>query len=109
MGEIISTAIIGIIIIVLGIINMKGNLSLLHSYHRDNVKEEDKLPFGKKVGLGTIIVGVTLILFSVFNAITFYTKNQLFDIIGIVFLVVGLIVGFVFIIYTIKKYNKKIF
>ena len=109
MGEIISTAIIGIIIIVLGMLNMKGNISLLHSYHRDNVKEEDKLPFGKKVGLGTILVGATLILFSVFKAITFYTKNQLFDIIGIALLVVGLIVGFVFIIYAIKKYNKKIF
>lgn len=48
MGEFIIQIIIGLIIIIIGILNMKGNISLLHSYHRKRVKKEDIIPFGKK-------------------------------------------------------------
>ena len=41
MGEFIIQIIIGLIIIIIGILNMKGNISLLHSYHRKRVKKED--------------------------------------------------------------------
>ena len=39
---------IAVLLIVLGVLNMKGNVSSLHSYHRRRVSEEDRLPFGKK-------------------------------------------------------------
>ena len=58
----IVTAIVGIVCIVLGFSNRKGNINSLHSYHRERVSEEDRLPFGKAVGLGTIIIGVALIV-----------------------------------------------
>ena len=48
MGEFIIQIIIGLIIIIIGILNMKGNISLLHSYHRKRVKKEDIIPFEKK-------------------------------------------------------------
>ena len=35
--EHLVTAIIGIICIVIGIMNRKGNVSMLHSYHRNRV------------------------------------------------------------------------
>jgi hypothetical protein len=57
MPAFVVTALVGIVCIVLGISNMKGNISSLHSYHRSRVSEEDRIPFGKKVGLGTIIIG----------------------------------------------------
>ena len=41
MGEFIIQIIIGLIIIIIGTLNMKGNISLLHSYHRKRVKKED--------------------------------------------------------------------
>ena len=56
MGEFIIQIIIGLIIIIIGILNMKGNISLLHSYHRKRVKKEDIIPFGKKVGIKSNIV-----------------------------------------------------
>ncbi|MBQ8331912.1 MAG: hypothetical protein IJX94_05390 [Clostridia bacterium] len=37
-------------IAVLGIINMTGNISSLHWYHRQRVTKEDRKPFGKLVG-----------------------------------------------------------
>ena len=43
----IVTFIVGIVVIVIGMKNRNGNISMLHSYHIKNVKEEDKLPFLK--------------------------------------------------------------
>ena len=55
---------LGILVSVLGIINMTGNISSLHSYHRHRVTEENKKPFGRLVGLGTLIIGITMIIFG---------------------------------------------
>ena len=44
----IVTFAVGVICIVLGIINMRGNISSIHSYHRRRVAKENILPFGKK-------------------------------------------------------------
>ena len=71
MGEFIIQIIIGLIIIIIGILNMKGNISLLHSYHRKRVKKEDIIPFGKKVGIGSIIIGITIILAGVFTILNY--------------------------------------
>ena len=43
----IVTGILGLILVILGIVNMTGNLSTLHSYHRHRVSERDRKPFGK--------------------------------------------------------------
>ena len=37
MGDVIGPVILGIIISILGISNMKGNISSLHWYHRQRV------------------------------------------------------------------------
>ena len=56
MGGIITslivTIIVGIALIIIGVLNTKGNVSMLHSYHTKIVKEEDKIPFGRRVGCG---------------------------------------------------------
>ena len=61
---------VGVVCIVLGISNMRGNISSLHSYHRHRVSEEDRIPFGKQVGLGTIIIGIGIMVFSVLLSVT---------------------------------------
>ena len=81
---------VGVVCIVLGRSNMRGNISSLHSYHRHRVSEEDRIPFGKQVGLGTIIVGIGIIVFSVLSTVTLYTENNVFILTGIAVLSVGI-------------------
>ena len=101
--ESIVTLALGSICIVIGLSNCKGNISTLHSYHRNRVAEEDILPFGKLVGLGTIIIGISLIIASI---ITLTINSEL--IINII-LTIGFIVGMGLNLYAIIKYNKGLF
>ena len=94
--------IIGLSLIVVGIFNMKGNISLLHSYHRKRVKEEDVIPFGKKVGVGSVIIGITIIIAGILSILNYtYMSN--------VILGVGIMIGCILIFYAMLKYNKGIF
>ena len=105
----IVTFLVGVVCIVLGISNMRGNISSLHSYHRSRVSEEDRIPFGKQVGLGTIIVGIGIIVFSVLSSVTLYTENDIFILVGTAVLIIGIILGLVISFRAIIKYNKGIF
>lgn len=105
----VVTLLVGAICIVLGVSNMRGNISSLHSYHRHRVSEEDRIPFGKQVGLGTVIVGVGIVVFGVLSAITLYTENDMFISIGTAAMIVGIIVGLVLSFGAMIKYNKGIF
>ncbi len=109
MAEYIVAFLLGVACIFLGILNMRGNISSLHSYHRHRVSEEDKIPFGKKVGLGTIICGCAVVVFSGLSAITFHTENRMFVLVGTVLLIAGLVVGLGLSFYAMIKYNKGIF
>ena len=100
---------VGVVCIVLGISNMRGNISSLHSYHRHRVSEEDRIPFGKQVGLGTIIIGIGIIVFSVLLSVTLYTENDIFALIGTALLIMGLVIGLVISFRAMQKYNKVIF
>ena len=81
---VIVTFLIGVVCIVLGIANRKGNISSLHSYHRNRVLEEDRIPFGKKVGLGTIIIGCTFIVFSILKALALVTGQEIYTLLSTV-------------------------
>ena len=105
----IVTFLVGVVCIVLGISNMRGNISSLHSYHRNRVSEEDRIPFGKQVGLGTIIVGICIIAFSVLSSVTLYTENDIFILVGTAVLIIGIILGLVISFHAMIKYNKGIF
>ncbi|MBO5869370.1 MAG: hypothetical protein J6Q89_01345 [Clostridia bacterium] len=109
MSSTIGTFIVGIVCIFFGISNMKGNLSSLHSYHRHRVSEEDRIPFGKKVGLGTVIAGGSIVLFSIFNTLTYYLEIPVFALIGSSVLAIGLVIGLGISFYAMFKYNKGIF
>ncbi len=94
--------IVGIILLVLGIINMTGNISSIHSYNRKKVKEEDVPKYGKAVGIGTLIIGISLIADFVL---------VLLDLLIVVpfVLITAIVVGLAFILYAQFKYNKGIF
>ena len=57
----IALLILGIFIAIIGIVNIMGNISTIHSYNRRKVREEDVPKYGRAVGTGTLIIGVSLI------------------------------------------------
>lgn len=109
MSSMIVTVLIGILLCALGGVNMTGNISSLHSYHRKRVREEDKKPFGRLVGIGSIIIGISLAAFGVFMYAHEKTQNMLYFIVGCVVLGVGLVVGLGINFFAMIKYNKGIF
>ena len=105
----ITTTIVGIILCVLGCVNMTGNISSLHWYHRQRVTEKDRKPFGKLVGLGTLMIGVAIILFGILFWIYETTMMEWLIILGTVILGIGIIAGLGLSFHAMIKYNKGIF
>ena len=109
MAAMITIVVLGIICVILGILNMMGNISSVHSYHRHRVSEKDRLPFGRLVGLGTVIMGISI---AVFGVLTFIGERAGSD--ALVFaatgiLLAGIAVGLILSFYAMIKYNKGIF
>ena len=92
---------LGLLISVLGIINIMGNISTIHSYNRRKVKEEDVPKYGKVVGTGTLIIGVSLVLGYI---VSFWSEAIMAFII-----LPAVAVGLGFLLYGQFKYNKGIF
>ena len=109
MSDVIGPIIIGIFISILGVSNMKGNISSTHRYHRKRITDENRLPFGRMIGLGTIICGVSIVIFGCLSFAAVKTQIDLFTIIGTVIVVVGLVIGLALSLYAMIKYNKGIF
>lgn len=108
MFESIIGIAVGIVLIVIAIMNMKGNVKMLHSYHIDNIKEEDKIPFGKMVGTGILIVGCGIAIFGALSLCAKLLTNSIFTKIGMGLLIVSILIGVGIALYAIKKYNGKI-
>ena len=109
MSSFIGPIVLGIVLIGIGISNMKGNISSIHSYHRHRVSEQDKKPFGEKVGLGTIMIGCAAIIFGILSYMTRLTEKPVYGTVGTGILIAGLIAGLGISFYAMIKYNKGIF
>ena len=109
MATFITVLGLGILISILGVINMTGNISSRHWYHRQRVTEENRKPFGKLVGLGTLIIGLAMIVFGILFLIFEQTQLQALVVIGLIELIVSIIVGMIVSFYAMKKYNGGIF
>ena len=109
MEKFIAFMILGVAIIVMGVLNTRGNISTMHAHHRRRVSEENRLPFGKMVGAGTIVIGVSLFLNGVLRAVTYFTKILVFSKVGTGVVIVGLLVGCTIMFTAMFKYNKGIF
>ncbi len=93
--------ILGVFLSVLGVVNIKGNISTIHSYNRRKVKEEDIPKYGKAVGTGTVVIGASLILAYL---VTFWNEAAIDYII-----IPAMVIGLAFILYGQIKYNHGIF
>lgn len=100
-GNIIMLS-LGVIMVLLGIANLKGNISTVHWYNRHRVTEEDVPKYGKFMGLGSITIGFSVILTAVLMMIF---NNEIFYYIS----VAGIIAGIALMLYAQIKFNKGIF
>ena len=107
--ESIVSLIIGVVVVLMGISHRKGNLSLLHSYHRNRVREEDKIPYGKRLGLGMFIIGGALLIAGGLGFFKASLSETLYSILHNVILIGGLVVGCGIVFSAMFKYNKGIF
>ena len=99
-GCIIETA-VGVLLVVLGcLIWFKRKVSLLHSYHYKNVKEEDLPSYCRLVGIGLILMGLGIAAAGVLNL--FYSS------LWWVAVLVGFVSGFAVFVFAQKKYNGSI-
>ena len=105
----LATVIVGLFLVVIGIVNMTGNISSLHSYHRKRVREEDKKPLGRQVGLGSILCGASCAVFGALFFVYERTANDLFVWIGVTLLLLGLAAGSLIMLRAICKYNGGLF
>ena len=89
--------IVGILLSILGAVNIKGNIRTIHAYNRRNVREEDIPKYGRAVGTGTLIIAAAFFV---------SLRNES----AVSFIVLpGLAVGLAFILYGQIKYNHGIF
>ena len=109
MFENIVFLLIGAFCIYGGILSRKGNLSLIRPLRRRRIAEADRLPFGKIVGLSTIIIGVGAIFSGVFSILAKLLAVQMLAMIGSIALVIGIAIGAILSCYAMIKYNKGIF
>ncbi len=102
-------AILGLLIILLGISNIRGNISSVHWYHRKRIAKEDVRPFGRLIGGGTVIIGSSLVVLGCFALAEEMTGDKIYMEIGAATAVIGIAAGVILSLYAVIKYNKGLF
>ena len=109
MSVLITTADLGLLLIIIGISNMMGNIYSVHWYHRHRVTPENVKPFGKLVGIGTGLIGIAMIIFGILHLVYLKTQAELLLTVGSAILIICAIIGIAISFYAMIKYNKGIF
>lgn len=100
--EYIFMLLAGAVLIVLAIQNFKGNISTIHSYNRRRVSKANAPRYGRTMGLGTLIMGVSITATAILQMI--FHLEAIFYL-----LAAGVAVGLAVMVYAQFKYNKGIF
>lgn len=98
----LSLLFLGVILMIGGIFNWRGDISAVHWYNRLRVSEADTPKYAKTMGLGTMIAGGSTMLSAVLLMI--FHAEPLFYL-----LAAGLVFGVAVILYAQFKYNRGIF
>lgn len=102
MLEFIMMLIIGILILVMGIYTYNGNINLIHWYNRTKINKSNAKQYGKFMGIGTCIIGISIVLTAILQM--FLKLENLYYI-----TIIGIVVGLLYMLYGQFKYNKGIF
>ena len=100
--EYLPLAVLGGIISLLGCLNIKGNVRSIHWYNRRKVMEQDLPKYGKAVGRGTLIIGISCVVTAILQML--FSQDAFYYIV-----VIGCVIGLGFILYGQLKYNHGIF
>lgn len=100
--EIIIFLFLGAVLCALGCVNLRGNISTIHWYNRIKVREEDVPRYGRWIGSGTCVMGVSLLVTGVLRL--FFSLGNLYWIV-----IVGIVIGLALMLYGQIKYNRGIF
>lgn len=109
MAAYLMSAAVGIILLLIGISNLKGNINSIHSYHRHRVSEEDKAAFGKLMGTGMIACSAGIISFGLLAFLSEMLDKEGLMTIGSYATAAGLAIGIAIMFYATIKYNKGVF
>ncbi len=93
---------IGLCLSVIGVLNCLGDIRSVHWYNRTRITEDTRRPYGRAVGTGSLIIGLTMVLAAVLE---FLIGKELIYLITLP----GSVAGLAFILYGQFKYNKGIF
>ena len=94
---------IGTILTALGVFNMCGNIGSIHWYNRRKVAKENQKIYCLIVGLGTLIIGVAIIIAGIIQSFIGVEPRASFVMVG------GILVGLALILYAQFKYNRGLF
>ncbi len=107
--EFIAIFILGVFSIVLGIVSMRGNLSLIKPRHRKRVAPENRLAYGRLVGTGSILLGFGFLVSGVLFLLAELKSNPAFETAGGTGIIISAVIGSAFMLFATIKYNKGLF
>lgn len=103
MEEFVVTIIAGVILLVLGWQIWKNEkITLIHSYHYKNVRDENKKAHTTEIGMAAIIIAIGIILTGIVD----YTTQSVY---GWYVFLFSFAVGVILMIHAQIKYNGGIF
>ena len=106
MGGSISMLIFAIILILIGIENVKGNIASIHWYNRRKITEEIRPKYGKLMGTATLIFAGGIIVFAILNMLA---KTRIVTLVGVSIVLASAVACVALMLYAQIKYNKGIF
>ncbi len=93
---------LGIVLTAISVPNLRGSTSTIHWYNRRRVSEEDAPAYGRAMGTGTLIMGISVVLTAALQIAT--------GVEALSYLVLGgFAVGLAIMLFAQIKYNKGIF
>ena len=90
----------------LGIRINRGDLYLIHNYHQEKVKEEEKAAYGKAFSKGMFGMAASMI---VSGLVTLFGESKSFMIASLVVLFFGFEISIAVLLRVQKKYNGGVF
>ena len=94
---------VSLLIAVIGVTVYRGRTGLIHDYHQEKVKEENRLSYGRAVGRGLLCMAAVLFvggLLPLFSEAEWILKTVR----GIV--IFGILLSVLLLIMAQKKYNR---
>lgn len=102
MSEYLPLLMMGILLAAVSVPNLMGHPWTIRRYNRRRVSKENIPAYGRTVGVGTLVMGVAIIITAV--------CQMIFDVEALFFLIVaGFIIGLAIIFYAQFKYNGGLF